>query len=112
MTNMEKVAEMLGVEIGDKLKIEGSYYTPHILHKFGLFDSEGREAGNTLTNLINGDTKFSVLKEKSEPKITIVTQVCEYCGEATNIGFSQIIKDCEIQTICDECLKEQYGVTL
>ena len=110
MTNMEKVAEMLGVEIGEKFNIETLNHNPYKFTDKCLVDCNEERASIALGYLLHG--KLKIEKIEAEPKITIVTQVCEYCGEATNIGFSQIIKDCEIQTICDECLKEQYGVTL
>ena len=110
MTNMEKVAEMLGVEIGEKFNIGTLHYCPYEITDKELIDCNGEPASIALGYLLHG--KLKIEKIEAEPKITIVTQVCGYCGEETNIGFTQIIKDCEIHTICEDCLEEKYSIRL
>ena len=110
MTNMEKVAEMLGVEIGEEFNVETLHCNPYKFTDEGLTDYNGDIESMVLGYLLHG--KLKIEKIEPEQKITIVTQVCGYCGDETNVGFTQIIKDTEIHMICDECLEEKYGVRL
>lgn len=112
MTNMEKIAEMLGVKIGEEFNIESYNYNPCKITESELIDCEGDYAGDILLDLLMGRAKIQKIEPKQEQKITVVTQVCGYCSKGTSLGFTQIIKDCEIHTICDECLEKEYGIKL
>ena len=72
MTNMEKVAEMLGVKIGEKFNIKGDLYNPHEITSNGLVDTAGDLTGDGLNELLTGD--LIIEKIEQEPKNVKVTK--------------------------------------
>ena len=66
MNNMEKVAEMLGVELGEKFVIEFASWNPFTLTKDGLFDNNEKEKYERLTELLTG--RNTILRPPFQPK--------------------------------------------
>ena len=63
MNNMERVAEMLGVKLGERFKINGEVYW---LDKDGLMDDTGHQIFSTLGRLVIG--QYTIEKLPWKPK--------------------------------------------
>lgn len=62
---MEEIAAMLGVELGERFKIESSGMTYH-LSEDGLIASNGHVYSNVLNNIVTG--KNAIVKKPWKPK--------------------------------------------
>ena len=63
MNNMEKVAEMLGVKLGERFKINGDVYW---LDEDGLMDDTGHQIFSTLGRLVIGQYTIEKLPWKPQ----------------------------------------------
>ena len=63
MNNMEKVAEMLGVKLGERFKINGEVYW---LNRDGLMDDTGHQIFSTLGRLVIGQYTIEKLPWKPQ----------------------------------------------
>lgn len=64
---VEKIAEMLGVDLGEEFNIVGSsplYYCPYKITERGLVDSKNRKRDSTLVDLLRGIYKIEKLPWK------------------------------------------------
>ena len=113
MTNMEKVAEMLGVKLGEEFNIKHCHHNPYHFNTDGVLDNEGYNSKAVLQGLLKGD--YEIEKIQQEPKrlnITVISDVCSVCEGETSLGFIRIIEDCKIKVICEDCLEKEYGIRL
>ena len=113
MTNMEKVAEMLGVKFGEKFNIKDYEYNPYEITRNGLVDKDCDLVGDELVELLNGElTIEKINQEPKSAKVTVISDICGFCGDETSLGFIRIIEDCKIKVICEDCLEERYDIKL
>ena len=72
-TNMEKVAKMLGVEIGEEFNItydnrRASTYDPYFIHSSGVVDKHFNPSDFVLRNLLNGTITIQKIPPKELPQ--------------------------------------------
>lgn len=58
MNKMKEVANLLGVELGERFNIEDDLDNPYFITEEGLFDCDSYPDGENLIKLLNGNAKI------------------------------------------------------
>lgn len=71
---MKEVAELLGVELGEKFEIENSSFNPCYIKENGLYDCDGVNRSGFLVYLLTGEMeiKKTILTEKERKYLASV----------------------------------------